>query len=89
MRDRCGLCDLKYEREPGFFYGAMFVSYGISGWLFLIIGFGLAFGLGWSLTATIITVAILTVAIHNQVYRLSRSIWLHFFVKHDPTSVES
>lgn len=27
MRERCPVCDLKFEREPGYFTGAMYASY--------------------------------------------------------------
>ena len=27
MHVRCGICTLKYEREPGYFLGAMYASY--------------------------------------------------------------
>lgn len=30
MYDRCSYCHHKYEIEPGFFFGAMYVSYGIT-----------------------------------------------------------
>jgi len=30
MHDRCPLCGLKYEREPGYFMGAMYISYLVS-----------------------------------------------------------
>lgn len=30
MNDRCPHCNLLFEREPGYFYVAMFVSYGMS-----------------------------------------------------------
>ena len=29
MHDRCPACDLKFEKEPGYFYVAMYVSYGL------------------------------------------------------------
>jgi hypothetical protein len=29
MRERCAICDLKFEREPGYFLGAMYLSYGL------------------------------------------------------------
>jgi len=29
MNDRCLICDLKFDREPGYFLGAMYVSYGL------------------------------------------------------------
>jgi len=30
MNQVCKVCDLKFEREPGYFYVAMFVSYAMS-----------------------------------------------------------
>ena len=30
MNDNCPHCNLKFEREPGYFYVAMFVSYGFN-----------------------------------------------------------
>ena len=29
MQERCGHCNAKYMMEPSFFYGAMYVSYGV------------------------------------------------------------
>ena len=29
MHERCGHCGTKYKIEPSFFYGAMYVSYGV------------------------------------------------------------
>ncbi len=28
--ERCPVCGLRYEVEPGFFYGAMYISYGMT-----------------------------------------------------------
>lgn len=30
MHENCSSCNLKYDREPGFFYGAMYISYAIN-----------------------------------------------------------
>ncbi len=30
MNKRCNECELKYSPEPGFFFGAMYVSYGLT-----------------------------------------------------------
>ena len=30
MHERCPVCDLKFEREAGYFLGAMYVSYGLA-----------------------------------------------------------
>lgn len=84
MKQSCDVCGQNYEPEPGFYYGAMFISYILTGWLFIIVGLTLAFGLGWTVTQTLVAVAILTILIHNLIYRLSRSLWIHFFVKYNP-----
>lgn len=88
MKTACYVCDQNYEPEPGFYYGAMFISYILTAWLFIIVGFTLAFGLGWTVMQTLVAVAILTVVIHNFMFRFSRSLWLHFFVKFDPKATQ-
>lgn len=84
MHEKCPKCSANFEPEPGFYFGAMFISYIMTGWLFIVIGLILVFGLGWSVTATIITVGLLTLVIHNLAFRFSRSLWIHFFLKYDP-----
>jgi len=85
MHEKCPVCHQNYMPEPGFYYGAMFISYILTGWLFIIVGLALVFGLGWSATATILAVGLLAVIIHNLLFRLSRSLWIHIFVKYDPS----
>ncbi len=38
MFDTCSVCGLTFEVEPGFFWGAMYVSYGITTGMMLVIG---------------------------------------------------
>lgn len=37
MNDRCPHCNLLFEREPGYFLGALYISYGIAS-IFLLLG---------------------------------------------------
>src|SRR5437763_3949115 len=30
MNERCPVCDLRFEREEGYFLGAMYISYGLA-----------------------------------------------------------
>jgi len=85
MHSSCSECGQTYEPEPGFYYGAMFISYITTAWLFVIVGLSLAFGLGWSVTSTLIAVGVIAVVLHNTIFRFSRSLWLHLFVSYDPT----
>ncbi len=83
MRRKCTVCQADFEPEPGYYYGAMFISYILTGWLFLGIGLTLVFGFGWSLWSTLLAVGFITLLVHNYFFRLSRSIWIHFFLKYD------
>jgi len=38
MNTHCDVCGLQYEIEPGFFWGAMYVSYAISCAILIILG---------------------------------------------------
>ncbi|MFZ4798470.1 MAG: DUF983 domain-containing protein [Bacteroidia bacterium] len=38
MFDTCSVCGLTFEIEPGFFWGAMYISYGITTAMMIIVG---------------------------------------------------
>jgi len=77
----CLNCDLKFEIEPGFFYGAMYISYGLGigiGSLILIISLAVFQMKNILLLSLIIGISILVLAPVN--YFLSRLIWLNTFI---------
>ena len=77
----CLNCDLKFEIEPGFFYGAMYISYGLGigiGSLILIISLAVFQMKNIILLSLIIGISILILAPVN--YFLSRLIWLNTFI---------
>ncbi|MCH9661650.1 MAG: DUF983 domain-containing protein [Bacteroidetes bacterium] len=85
MHERCPHCATKFKIEPSFFYGAMYVSYGV-GIVFAIAAFLIAYLIlelnqFYSFLAIIGTLMILLPVI----LRLSRNIWINFFFKYDPT----
>jgi uncharacterized protein (DUF983 family) len=45
MHERCPVCDLKFEREEGYFLGAMYISYGMG-----LVTITLIAALLWSIT---------------------------------------
>ena len=79
MYEYCPHCGLRYEVEPGYFVGAMYVSYAISGGVALLIGFLLFyFGgdpEGWVYAAVVAPVMIVIAPIN---FRISRVVWLHY-----------
>ncbi|MDB3874977.1 DUF983 domain-containing protein [Flavobacteriaceae bacterium] len=81
----CLNCDLKFEIEPGFFYGAMYISYGLGigiGSLILIISLAVFQMKNIFLLSLIIGISILILAPVN--YFLSRLIWLNTFIDNKP-----
>ncbi|WP_350293010.1 DUF983 domain-containing protein [uncultured Croceitalea sp.] len=88
MHERCSNCKTKYKIEPSFFYGAMYVSYGV-GLIFAGIAFAIAFLLiGTSLKNTYITIVITSVFLLPVIIRLSRNIWINIFMKYDKDLVD-
>lgn len=83
MHKTCRICAQKFEPEPGFYFGAMFVSYVLSGSFFVIIALITVFGLGWSVNQTMILILFLGALMYLKVLRFSRSMWIHFMVKYD------
>lgn len=81
MPDRCPECDQNYCPEPGFYFGAMFLSYIITAFLFLALALSCVFALKWSVGLTFFLLIIFAVVTHNYFFRFSRSLWIHLMVK--------
>ncbi len=83
MYERCSHCGLKYKIEPSFFFGAMYVSYGL-GVAFSVAAFVIAFlFIGTGLINTFIAIIVTLVVFMPVIIRLSRNIWINMFVKYD------
>lgn len=89
MPKQCPECNLVYIREPGFFYGAMFISYGITAWLFFVIGMIMTFGFGIDFNTALVVILIVAVLLFVYSFRVARSVWIHIFVKYDPEILKS
>lgn len=80
MNEKCNHCETKFEKEPGFFFGAMFVSYGV-GVAEALITYGIAslfFEKNFDLRIIpIIAVVIIVLTRFN--IKLSRMIWIYLF----------
>ena len=83
MHDTCSHCGLQYNIEPSFFYGAMYVSYGLT------VAIGVAafiiakVFLGLSLVEAFIAIIIALVLLTPITARLSRNIYINIFVHYD------
>jgi Ca2+-dependent lipid-binding protein len=85
MHERCSHCNTKYKIEPSFFYGAMYVSYPV-GILFSAVSFAITyFFIGATLVNTFLAIVGTMVVFLPVIMRLSRNIWINFFMKYDKT----
>lgn len=82
--ENCPSCGLKYSKEPGFYYGAMYVAYALGVALFvaLWVSFNLFFpSVRAGIQVTVIALASLLTG--PYLYALSKIIWANLFVKFD------
>lgn len=79
MREECSHCELKFEVEPGFFYGAMFLSYMMVVAVF-IAEFTLFYLLGYIRSNLIyFAVPFSVVVLLPLIFRGSRLLFLYWF----------
>ena len=86
MPEECSVCGQKTNPEPGFYYGSMFLSYIMSGFLLLGSALLLVFYFDWSANQAMAFVIFLAVMMYFKILRVSRSIWIHAVVQYDPES---
>ena len=82
MHERCSHCHTKYKIEPSFFFGAMYVSYGLGVAIavaaFIVIHLIFGGGLNATFTGIIGTLVVLMPII----IRISRNIWINLFLNY-------
>ena len=89
MREACPHCRQDFWPEPGFYYGAMFISYIFMGWFCL--GFVALFHwvLDWSTEASFALLIAFCAVFFVYIFRLARSIWLNINYHYNPSKAKS
>jgi uncharacterized protein (DUF983 family) len=83
MPERCGHCGLRYEQEPSFFSGAMYVSYALQVALFTTVYVALRVLFNPTTEVYIFSIITAAVALFPVTLRLSRTIYINFFFSYD------
>ena len=79
MYSNCQICNQVFEPEPGFYFGAMFISYAlavamsVTSWIFLYVLFKPAF------EVYLVVILILNVVLLPFIFRYSRTLFLFGF----------
>jgi uncharacterized protein (DUF983 family) len=88
MHEKCNICEQKFDMEPGFWYGTGYVSYAIAVAfsVFTFVAWWILIGVSvsdnrifWWLGIN----AALLVLMQPWLIRLSRTIYIYFFVRYD------
>jgi len=90
MPVRCTVCNHRFEEQPAFFFGTAYVSYALT------VAFSVATFVLWFIFVGISVDdsriiwwfsvnALLLLSLQPVIQRLSRSIWLSFFIQYDAT----
>lgn len=88
MHNRCSHCNQKFKIEPSFFYGAMYVSYGV-GIAFAVAAFVITnFFFNGGLMPSFYAIIGTLIFFFPLILRLSRNIWINMFMKYNPKKAE-
>lgn len=74
--------------EPGYYFGAMFVSYGINAAFFITVWLGMYLLMDTiSLTEMIVALLVVVLGLLPISFRLSRVLWIYIFIRYQgPTA---
>ncbi len=89
MHDRCPKCDLDFNPEPGFYFGALIISYAISSWMLLLPALLLVFKFDWSVNQAMVFALVLAAVTYFKILRGSRALYLHLILRYDKSSRNS
>ena len=76
MNAKCPCCGHKFEKETGYFFGSMYVSYGLT-FVEMVAVFLVAHFFIKGIGHMIILISILAVLLSTFNFRLSRMIWIY------------
>jgi uncharacterized protein (DUF983 family) len=86
MNDTCPACHTPFEREPGYFVGAMYISYAMAVPILATFTAILSYGIfpSWPLHLILIPAVLAFLPLVPAVFRYSRILWIHLDRRLDP-----
>jgi hypothetical protein len=88
MHERCAVCGLRFEREQGYFLGAIYINYGVTVVLALLGSFALEYWTRPSLTQQLMLWMGFCTVFPVLFFPLSRGVWLGFDAIFDPGTAD-
>jgi hypothetical protein len=84
MCERCTVCDLKFQREEGYFLGAMYISFGLALVIISLIAVLLWVITGWWITKDMIWAVVLFLPLAPAISLFARVLWIYLDQTFDP-----
>ncbi|MGC2182551.1 MAG: DUF983 domain-containing protein [Terriglobales bacterium] len=84
MCARCSICDLKFQREEGYFLGAMYISFGLALAIITLIAAVLWTVTGWWITQDVLWALVLFVPLAPTISLFARVLWIYLDQTFDP-----
>ncbi len=84
IREKCSHCDLKYSPELGFYYGGMYVSYGLG--IAMFVAVWVALSVLYPDYPPFVLISLLftsLIVLGPYIYALSKIIWANMFFSYD------
>jgi uncharacterized protein (DUF983 family) len=80
VKERCGVCNERFSKEPGFYQGSYYVVYALGVAVFVIIWVSIKLFFNFiSFDATLIAIVTGLILSSPFTYPLSKTIWANFF----------
>lgn len=83
MNPVCQECGFKFEKETGFFFGAMFVSYTLAAAQMIASLLLFWYMVDLSPLRVFVVIIVIALLLSTFNYKLSRSIWIYLFYKNN------
>ena len=84
MCERCPVCNLKFQREEGYFLGAMYISFGLALVVIALIAAVLWAITGWWITKDMIWAVVLFLPLAPAISLFARVLWIYLDQAFDP-----
>lgn len=84
MRDICPACGLRFEREQGYWLGALYVAYGLAVPILSVFTLLLWLLTSWGVRRSFLVAMIAFFPLSPIVFRYSRVVWMHLDQLLDP-----
>ena len=89
MPHYCPICGEDFQREIGFYYGAMMISHATTTVIAVLVHSIVFYFYGWEIAPNLISLVSILIGLFPVIFRSSRAIWINMFSKYDPNVLKN